>query len=61
MPIHQIARELERIVSLDQEVEELGSGGNWPLEGHAVRATHVAADEQWVDVREWIKRRDMAP
>ena len=26
MPVEQVAPELERIVSLDQEVEELGSG-----------------------------------
>ncbi len=34
MPIEQVSPELERIVSLDQEVEELGSGyivGEGPL------------------------------
>jgi hypothetical protein len=42
-------------------IKELGSGGNWRLEGQAVHATYVAADEQWVDVGVWIERSDMAP
>ena len=35
MPIEQVAPELERIVSLDQETEELGSGygGDRAVEG----------------------------